>query len=170
MPKEALEKSFSILNDEKIVFYKNYSNKNLSLKSLQERKKYLYKAIKSKKYEHHSYKGIPLRLPLKKGRSEMYQLFCHIGYMINVPILYFDATGRSIHKKKSFKKFYKEIKDEKIISFIKKTESIRSNWNKFRFEKRIIPEWTVSKLGKNYMLESYIVLKKLIEMIKDYKN
>ena len=54
----------------------------------------------------------------------MYQLFCHIGYIINIPILFFDATNRSIHKKKSFFiKFYKEVKDDKIKNLIKKLKS-----------------------------------------------
>ena len=50
----------------------------------------------------------------------MYQLFCHLGYMLNIPILYFDAT-KSIHKKKSFRKFYSEINDEQV-DLIKNTE------------------------------------------------
>ena len=43
----------------------------------------------------------------------MYQLFCHID-ILNIPILYFDATNRSIHKKKSLKKFYNEVNDDQI--------------------------------------------------------
>ena len=98
----------------------------------------------------------------------MYQLFCHLGYILNIPILYLDATNRSIHKKKSFKKFYKEIKDDQIKKFIKKTEIIRNNWNKHKFEKNKIPIWVIKLLGNDYMEESYKVITKIIKLIKSY--
>ena len=93
----------------------------------------------------------------------MYQLFCHIGYILNIPILYFDAKNRSIHKKKSFKKFYKEIKDDQIKNLIKKSERIRYNWRDSKSQNdNSISKWVVDSIGKNYMSESYIVIKKLL--------
>ena len=98
----------------------------------------------------------------------MYQLFCHLGYILNIPILYLDATNRSIHKKKSFKKFYKEIKDDHIKNFIKKTEIIRDNWNNHKFGGNKIPNWVIKILGDDYMEESYKVISKIIKLIKTY--
>ena len=60
-----------------------------------------------------------MKVPLKKNDPTLLQLFCHIGFMINLPILFLDSVGKSSHKKKSFEKFYKIIKDKKIISFIR---------------------------------------------------
>ena len=88
--------------------------------------------------------------------------------MLNIPILYFDATKRSIHKKKSFEKFYSEVKDKEITDFIKKTEGIRKNWHKHKFENRKIPKWVVDQIGKNYMNESKIIIQKIIRLIKNY--
>lgn len=166
LPKEALEKSFSIFGREKILFKQVYSNTNLSLKSLEDRKKYLKSGIESKLYDHHAYKGKKLELPLKEGKSQMYQLFCHLGYMLNIPILYFDATKRSVHKKKSFKKFYSEINDKEIIDLIKKTEKVRQNWNKNKFINNKIPKWVLDLIGKDYMEKSFKVVSKIIKIVK----
>lgn len=170
LPKEALEKSFSIFGKQKILLRQNFSNVNLSLKSLKERKKYLYQGLVSKKYAHHAYKGKKLEIPLKAGSNQMYQLFCHLGYMLNIPILYFDATNRSIHKKKSFKKFYSEIKDQSVIELIKKTEKVRKNWNKHKFRKREIPKWVIDQIGEDYMKNSYLLIKKIIKLIDNYNQ
>ena len=168
LPMQALEKSFSILGKVDFKIKKKNKKSNLSLKSLEERKKYLREGIKNGKYDHHTFKGRMLNIPLKKNSNQMYQLFCHLGYILNIPILYLDATNRSIHKKKSFKKFYKEIKDDQIKKFIKKTEIIRNNWNKHKFEKNKIPIWVIKLLGKDYMEESYKVITKIIKLIKSY--
>ena len=166
LPKEALEKSFSLFGKETISFKEIYSNTNLSLKSLEDRKKYLKNGILTKLYDHHAYKGKKLEIPLKEGKNQMYQLFCHLGYMLNIPILYFDATKRSIHKKKSFRKFYSEINDEQIIDLIKNTEKVRKNWNKHKFINKKIPTWVLELIGKDYMEKSYEVIKKIIKIIK----
>ena len=168
LPKEALEKSFSIFGAEKIIIKKNYSKINLSFKSLKERKKYLLEGIKLSSYDHHAFKGQKLNIPIKSGKNEMYQLFCHIGFMLNIPILYFDATKRSIHKKRSFKKFYSEVKDKEITDLIKKTEGIRKNWHKHKFEYRKIPKWVVNQIGKDYMNKSKLIIQKIIKLIKNY--
>ena len=96
---QALEKSFSILGKVDFKIKKKNKKSNLSLKSLEERKKYLREGIKNGKYDHHTFKGRMLNIPLKKNSNQMYQLFCHLGYILNIPILYLDATNRSIHKK-----------------------------------------------------------------------
>ena len=84
------------MGERKIIFKEVHSNTNLSLESLKDRKKYLKRGMITKIYDHHAYKGKKLEMPLKNGKNQMYQLFCHLGYMLNVPILYFDATKRSI--------------------------------------------------------------------------
>ena len=58
--------------------------------------------------------------------------------MLNIPILYLDALGKSCHKKKSFKKFYRIINDKNIIQFIRKHEYLRNNWSKFYRNNRTI--------------------------------
>ena len=60
-------------------------NKNLSLISLKERLKYLKDGNKTGSYKHHSFKGKNLEIPIKVGKSQMYQLFCHIGYIFKYP-------------------------------------------------------------------------------------
>ena len=170
LPMEALQKSFSILNSSKICINFPGKKKNLSLSSLKDRYSYLKDGVESGKYKHHSYRGVNLDVPLKTGRNQMYQLFCHIGYVLNFPILYFDATNRSIHKKDSFKFFYKEIKDEKIKNLIKKSEQVRKLWSNNRVSKNTIPKWVVKKLGDNYMHESLLVIKKIIKLIHAYKK
>jgi predicted nucleotidyltransferase len=168
LPMQALEKSFSVFG--KVIFeIKEKKNKsNLSLKSLEERKKYLKESILKGKYNHHAFKGRKLNVPLKENSNQMYQLFCHIGYILNIPILYLDATNRSIHKKKSFNKFYKEIKDNNIKKFIKKTEAVRTNWNEHKFQGNKIPLWIIKILGNDYMEESYKIISKIIKIIRSH--
>ena len=168
LPMQALEQSFSILGKVDFKVKEKKKKINLSLKSLEERKKYLKEGIIKGKYDHHAFKGRKLNVPLRKNSNEMYQLFCHLGYILNIPILYLDATNRSIHKKKSFKKFYKEIKDDHIKNFIKKTEIIRNNWNNHKFGGNKIPNWVIKILGDDYMEESYKVISKIIKLIKTY--
>ena len=91
------------------------TKKNLSLLSLKERLKYLIEGNKTGVYQHHAYKGVGLKNPLIEEKNQMYQLFCHIGYMLNIPILYFDATGRSLHKKNLLKNFTKLSKKKKLL-------------------------------------------------------
>ena len=171
LPMEALEKNFDILQDSKMQVNILNKNKNLSLISLKERLKYLKDGNKTGSYKHHSFKGKNLEIPIKVGKSQMYQLFCHIGYILNIPILYFDATKRSIHKKKSFKKFYKEIKDDQIKNLIKKSERIRYNWRDSKSQNNnLISKWVVDSIGKNYMSESYIVIKKTINLINKFNK
>jgi len=168
LPIEALKKNFDIFQNSEILIRTAKRKRNLSLQSLKERYRYLKDAQKTGLYKHHSLKGINLEVPLKVGRSQMYQLFCHIGFVLNIPILYFDATNRSIHKKKSFKKFYKEIKDSEITELIKKSEKVRKLWQIKNNYKNDIPNWVIKILGENYMLESLFVIKKIIKKIKNH--
>ena len=165
LPIEALEKNFNLFNNEKIFVNYFKQNKNLSLKSLKDRLSYLQDANLTGFYKHHSFKGRNLKTPLKKGRNELYQLFCHIGYILNIPILYFDSTGRSIHKKKSFVKFYKEIKDYEITSIVKKSEKVRKIWLNKKIKNNKIPKWIIDIIGEHYMLDSLKVIKKIILLI-----
>ena len=170
LPMEALEKNLDILQDSKIQVNILKKNKNLSLISLKERLKYLRDGIKTGSYKHHSFKGKNLEIPIKIGKKQMYQLFCHIGYILNIPILFFDATNRSIHKKKSFIKFYKEVKDDQIKNLIKKTEKLRYNWQNNKIQNNSISKWVVDSIGKDYMSKSYVVLKKIIKMINKFNH
>jgi len=90
--------------------------------------------------------------------------------MLNIPILYFDAIGKSLHKKKSFSKFYKIIKEKKIISLIKNSEKIRNIWSQKKIVNKNIPDWIIDILGKNYLFDSQIVLKKIIYLINKHNT
>ena len=81
---QALEKSFSILGKVDFKIKKKNKKSNLSLKSLEERKKYLREGIKNGKYDHHTFKGRMLNIP-KKQQSNV-SIFCHLGYILNIPI------------------------------------------------------------------------------------
>ena len=171
LPIQALEKNFNLLSNEKIVINSIKQKKNLSLNSLKDRLNYLKDANLTGFYKHHSFKGRNLKTPLKAGRNELYQLFCHIGYILNIPILYFDSTGRSVHKKKSFVKFYDEIKDYEIISIIKKSEKIRKIWANKKIKNNEIPKWIIDIIGEHYMADSLKAIKKIIILInKFYKK
>jgi len=170
LPIQALEKNFNLLANEKIQMKCVGTKKNLSLLSLKERLKYLIEGNKTGVYQHHAYKGVGLKNPLIEEKNQMYQLFCHIGYMLNIPILYFDATGRSLHKKKSFKKFYQTIKEKKIINLIKNSEKVRKFYGKKKIINNKIPKWIISTLGNKYLLDSQIVIKRTIFLINKYNK
>ena len=40
-----------------------------------------------------------LSIPLRIKEKTLRQLFVHVGFMLNIPILYLDAIGKSSHKK-----------------------------------------------------------------------
>ncbi len=170
LPIQALEKSFNLFSNEKIQMQCVDHKKNLSLKSLKERLKYLIEGNKIGTYQHHAFKGNGLTTPLIAGKNQMYQLFCHIGYMLNIPILYFDAIGRSIHKKKSFSKFYRIIQEKKIISLVKNSEKVRSEWYKKKVINKKIPKWIINIIGDKYLFDSQIVIKKIIHLITKHNN
>ena len=69
---------------------------------LKEMRLYFLDAIKSGYFKHHSYRGKYLKIPIRSGRKEMYQLFYLLGFFNNLPSYYFSAIGKSINKKDSF--------------------------------------------------------------------
>ena len=152
LPIEALrDKSLSILEPCKFITYKIFKKKgNLSKKILLNRKYYIKRGIKEKFYDHHVFNNFKLSIPLKQKEKTLKQLFVHIGFMLNIPVLYLDAIRKSSHKKNSFSKFYKIIGNAEIIRFIKKHEYLRNNWKDFNFDNKTISKELTNYLGKNY--------------------
>ncbi len=152
LPVEALKgKSLSVFEPSIFCVDKVLQKKvNLSKEILFNRKYYLKKGIKDKFYDHHVFDNIKLSIPLKYNEKSLKQLFVHIGFMLNIPILYLDSLGKSSHKKNSFRKFYKIIGNSNITKFIKKHEYLRSNWSNFYKNNKSINKKLVEYLGKNY--------------------
>lgn len=152
LPPEALKFNFSLIEKKFIEFQVCKNNKkNLSKRILFEKRDFFKNSLKKNTYNHHVIgKKIP-RIPFKKNDPYMFELFYNFGSILNIPILYFDARGKSIHKKDSFKKFYKEFKIEEVINFIKKHENLRKNWKKYKFKNFSIPQNLIEKLEKNYI-------------------
>ena len=95
--------------------------KNLSLKSLKDRLKYLIEGNKIGSYQHHAYKEMASTTPLIEGKNQMYQLFLsyiYVKYSNSCTLM----QQVEVYIKKSFSKFYKIIKDKKIVSLIKNSE------------------------------------------------
>lgn len=156
LPIEAIKgKSLSIIDQSYLNLRKITNNKklNLSKKILLGRKNYLIKGIKNKFYDHHVFGNKKLSLPLKENEKTLKQLFVHIGFMLNIPVLFLDAKGKSSHKKNSFGKFYKIIKNSEIIDFIKKHEKLRKNFSKYFKSKTSINKEIIDYLGKDYFNE-----------------
>ena len=174
LPYQALNNNINLLNHKKRLILKCLDDDNFTLfNDLKERLKLLENAKKIGIYKHHPYKGRYLRFPLKKNRKEMYQLFCHLGYMNTLPAYYFSCTGKSMNKKNSFSRFEKNFKNKKVIRLIKKSEKIRFLWGMKNYNKInnfYIPEWVVSSLGKNYLSECIQVFKSIIKEIEIYNE
>ena len=168
LPKQALIQNLNLLKDCEIVFYHNKQKKiNLSKKILTEKYKFLKHAIKKKEYDHHVMKDIPT-LPFKGGDPFLFELFYHIGAMLNIPILYLDALGKSSHKKKSFQKFYKIINNKFIINFIMKHERIRKKWPKYKQDGFNIPDKLIKDLGDEYLQNCLLIYKMILKKINSY--
>ena len=168
LPKQALIKNLNLLKEQEIVFYQNkQKNINLSKKILVDKFKFLKQAIKKNKYDHHVIKDIPI-LPFKNGDPFLFELFYHIGTILNIPILYLDALGKSSHKKKSFQKFYKIINNKFIINFIKKHEHIRKKWPKYKKNGFNIPDKLIKDLGDEYLQNCLQVYKVILKKINSY--
>ena len=152
LPIEALRgKSLSIFKPS--IFSVNKilkKEKNISKEILLGRRYYLKKGIRSGHYDHHVFNNKKLSIPLKENEKTLKQLFVHIGFMLNIPILFLDANGKSSHKKNSFKKFYLTIKKLKIINFIKKHEYLRSNWSYFYENNTSLNKKLIKYLGNDY--------------------
>ena len=160
LPPEALKFNFTLIN-RKFIEFKIPKKKvlNISKKILNEKKNFYEKVLKNKYYNHHVIgKKIP-KIPFKINDPYMFELFYNFGSILNIPILFLDAIGKSSHKKNSFNKFYNLIKDKFVIDFIKKHESIRKNWKIYKFRKFYIPKKLLDYLGENYFNNCLLVYK-----------
>ena len=166
LPPEALKENINIFKEENIFFKKENDLKNISLEILKERSNYIKQSIHTGRYNHHVFNNKKMRVPLRKNDPTLHQLFCHIGFMLNLPILFLDSIGKSSHKKKSFEKFYKIINDKKTISYIKNHEKLRNNWKNLISNKIIINKKIINFLGKNYMENCFNIIKFVIKKIE----
>ncbi len=96
----------------------------------------------------------------------MFELFYQISTTLNIPILYLDAIGQSSHKKHSFRKFYKLIKNKNVENFLKKHEKIRKNWRKYNQKNYIINKNLIKILGDFYMEDTLNIYKILLKKLK----
>jgi len=135
---------------------------------LKDKYSFLKKAIKDKKYNHHVLKKIP-KIPFKENDPFLYELFYHIGTILNIPILFLDSIGKSSHKKSSFNKFYKLIKNKSVNDFIIKHEKIRKNWKDYNIKNLKIPKKLLDDLGDNYFENCLKTYKIILNKIKDTK-
>jgi hypothetical protein len=166
LPPAALKKNLNLIQSEKIFFNLINFKKNISKQILIGRLKYIKQALKNGKYNHHVFNKTQLTIPFIIGEKTLHQLFCHIGFMLNIPILFLDAINKSQHKKKSFQIFYKRIKNSQINNFIKKHEYIRKNWKNFYKRKSSkINDKIVKFLGPNYFNDCKSVIEKIIKII-----
>jgi predicted nucleotidyltransferase len=164
LPPEALKFNFSLIKKNFIEFkISNQKKINLSKSILIEKKNFYRKTLKDNSYNHHVIRKKIPKVPFKSNDPYMFQLFYNFGSILNIPILYLDACGKSSHKKDSFKKFYKIIKNEFVIDFIKKHEEIRKNWIKYKFKDFNIPNSLIKKIGNNYFYDCYKVYKIVCE-------
>ena len=164
LPPEALRENINIFRNENITFKREINKKkNISLEILKQRCDYIGRGIDEGYVDHHVFNNIKMCIPLKKNDPTLHQLFCQIGFMINLPILFLDSIGKSSHKKKSFEKFYKIIKDKETILFIKNHEELRTKWNKIITNKKRINKNIINFLGKDYMTNCYNITKYVIK-------
>ena len=170
LPYKALSNNINLLDKKKKLLIQPLNDKNYFLfDDIKNRLQLLKDAKISGEYKHHPFKNKYLRFPIKKNREEMFQLFCHLGYMNTLPAYYFTCIGKSLNKKDSFKKFESNFKKKKIIKFLKKSEKIRFLWEKNNSSNRnffYIPQWVVSLLGKNYLDECIEVFEEIIKEIE----
>ena len=170
LPVEAIKKNINLLDNKKnikITILKEENN--FLLEDLKDRMKLLISAKKSGTYKHHPLNGRYLQFPLKKGRNQMYQLFCHLGYMNTLPAYYLSCLGKSTNKSISFKIFNKIFKDKKIKKLMKKSQLVRTLWQKNQNGIKnsfIIPGWIIDILGKSYLDECILIFKHIIKQIK----
>jgi len=164
LPPEALKENINIFRNEYIIFKREYNQKkNISLEILKQRCNYMKRGINDGCFDHHVFNNIKMCIPLKENDPTLHQLFCHIGFMINLPILFLDSIGKSSHKKNSFEKFYKIIKDKKTTLFIKNHEELRIKWKKVITNKKRINKNIINFLGKDYMTNCYNITKYVIK-------
>lgn len=167
LPVQALRKNSNLFKSEKIKFKLTVDKKeNLSKKILVERKKFLENSLKSKIYNHHvkNKNNIPT-IPFRSGDPFLFELFYQIGTMLNIPILFLDAIGKSSHKKNSFLKFYKIVNNNFVNNFIKKHEKLRLNWKDYDSKNFNISIKLIEYLGSNYINECLKVYKIILSKL-----
>ncbi len=172
IPIEALKFNLNIFENSKIVFKKvNNTNKNNSYTNLITRLQFVKKSLKKGHYDHHVLNKKKLSVPLKENEETLKQFFCHVGFMINMPILFFTSIKKSVHKKKSFRLFYKVINDKRIITFVKKHEFFRKNWNDFYLNNYNLSKKIVNFFGKDYFSHCKnnmeLLIRKIDKIIKN---
>ena len=165
LPPEALRENINIFRKEKINFKKIINKKRLSADIMKQRNYYIKKSLSDGYYDHHVFDNKKMKVPLVENDKTLHQLFCHIGFMLNIPILFLDSINQSSHKKKSFQKFYKIIKEKKIITFIKKHEKLRKNWENFISDRKRINKKIIKYLGPNYMETCSQVITKVLKKV-----
>lgn len=160
LPPEALKFNFTLIN-KKFIEFKIPKKKilNISKKILKEKKTFYEAVLKNKVYNHHVLGKKTPKIPFKINDPYMFELFYNFGSILNIPILFLDAIGKSSHKKNSFNKFYSLIRDKFVIDFIKQHENIRKNWKIYKFKKFNIPKKLLDNLGENYFNNCLIVFK-----------
>jgi hypothetical protein len=170
MPVEAIKKNINLLDNKKNIKITILKGKNnFLLEDIKNRMKLLIAAKKSGIYKHHPLNGKYLQFPLKMGRNQMYQLFCHLGYMNTLPAYYLSCIGKSVNKSTSFKIFNKIFKDKKIKKLMKKSQLVRTLWQKNQNGIKnnfTIAKWVTDILGKNYLDECILIFKHIIKQIK----
>ncbi len=165
LPPEALKENINIFKKEKIHFKRIIGEKRLSVDIIRQRNDYIKKSLFDGYYDHHVFNNRKMKVPLVENDQTLHQLFCHIGFMLNIPILFLDSINQSSHKKKSFQKFYKIIKDKKIINFIKKHEKLRKNWKNFIKNKKKINKKIIKFLGPDYMATCNEVISRVLKKV-----
>ncbi len=173
LPIEALGTNVNILDKKKEITIKYFNDNSTSqLKIFEDminRLKLLKYAKRFGIYKHHPLNGKFLQFPIKCEKKQMFQLFCHIGFMNTLPAYYLTCIGKSINKKKSFRKFNQIFKNKKVKKLMKKNEKIRFLWEKNQHKNVnnfIIPSWIVKILGKKYLDECITIFEELIKDIK----
>ena len=170
MPIEALKYNLNFLNTNKIIFKKRIGPNKKIFEDLIARYELLKKSKYDKKYMHHPKNNKYLKVPIKARSREMYQLFCHLGFVNTLPAYYFSAIGKSCCKKDSFKLFEKTKLGKKIKKFLKKSENVRKKWKVNEKKIFTIPVWVTKELGKNYIRECEKNFKFIINEIKKKNN
>ena len=171
LPIEALKFNLNIIYPKKkFLEFNIVSEKLVSAKrSLKDRLYFINLALKNGYYEHHVFGKKMLEVPLKINDQSLKQFITHISYMLNIPILFLSSINKSVHKKKSFKIFYKIIKNKEIESFVKKHENFRKNWRRYK-SNSIINKKIYNYFGKNYFHECKKIIQAVIKKIEIYNK
>ena len=169
LPIEALKFNMSVIYPKNKYLKINIVSDNLfsSKKSLLDRLKSINESLKKGHFDHHVFGTKKLRVPIKLNDKSLKQFITHVNYMLNIPILFLSSINKSVHKKKSFKIFYKIIKNKNIESFIKKHEHFRKNWEYYNSGNKINTK-IIDFFGKNYFSDCKEMIEFTIRKISNY--